>query len=1100
MKILIGKANTGKSKYIYEKLKEDLNNNKKSILFVPSQTKQIAEIEFINYLKKDGLIGVNITTISDYVRDFLKSIKIDFEKNYITAIDRRLIILRIIEENKDKFVFFKNVCKKQGFVDVATVYLDLIRKNELKLNEITLKDKVLECKLKELFMLYDSYEKIISEKFIDTIKEEEIIENYFEKFSKYMADSNIYFDNYNNFTNAEFSFIEACLKLKKQLIFSIDSNIDNINEIYVDENSIFEISNQTISKLLNLANRKNDYVDVEFFENDFFDTKPDIKHLYDNIFQDERKVVNDVLKKTKKSDIHLNVYKNPYDEIFNIAKIINNKIRNEGKKYSDFCICTNDSKEYEDIIKTTFFKYNIPYFFDVPKSLDTSKFIKYISIYFDILCYNLTIENAINILKYELDEIDYLDICYFENYVYEYNIKKYALNNEFYLNATNSNSNFYDLDKLNEIRKKIINIFSDKINEVKSLKGIKEIIEFIYKNVITSEKINKYFDKNYKINNVFDSFTIDEEKLVMSKLSTIFDSIYKIYEDKNIDFEDFNKIFKMCISNTTIKAVPSYLDQVLVVDINSSKILNKDFIYIIGCLENKLPKKYDEDILFSDKNLETLKQKNIDIKTSSNSKENMEKFNIYTLISNCKEDLYFSFPSLSKKYENNLKSDLITKIEENYNLTLVGNIFNEENEKEVYNLEDLLKNLSKINENLDTSFENLNKEEIEDILTSIDILKKNPLYKSLLNYFRKSGKLDDSTIKDVYFEKFNTTVYKLEEFSKCPFAYYLRYILNIDDRKIYTISSMDTGSLIHEVLEKFSYYLFENNISWKDVIDDNEKINEKYEQKIDDIVSNLLKNEFKNQKESIKFNVYVIKIKNTIKNVIKVISKSFVQSKFEPYGYEIEFKENGKYLPIDIELDNGVIMKIVGKIDRIDTVKVNDFIYTRIIDYKSSSKDLKLEDIKEGISLQLITYLTAFLQNKNNTESIKYLPAGMLYFNLSNNVVNLANFEDNDTLKEEVIKKLRMKGIILKDVEILKMMDCNCDKKEGRLIDFSASRLNSSKKALEQEEFNKLCNDVKIILKNIGNKMYSGDISIKKDKKHCSYCKYSNICRKESNC
>ena len=33
-------------------------------------------------------------------------------------------------------------------------------------------------------------------------------------------------------------------------------------------------------------------------------------------------------------------------------KIINNKIRNEGKKYSDFCICTNDSKEYEDIIKT----------------------------------------------------------------------------------------------------------------------------------------------------------------------------------------------------------------------------------------------------------------------------------------------------------------------------------------------------------------------------------------------------------------------------------------------------------------------------------------------------------------------------------------------------------------------------------------------------------------------------------------------------------------------------------------------------------------------------------------------------------------------------
>lgn len=45
MYIILGKAKTGKSKYIYDLINKDIQNQKKSILFVPSR--QIAQDDYM---------------------------------------------------------------------------------------------------------------------------------------------------------------------------------------------------------------------------------------------------------------------------------------------------------------------------------------------------------------------------------------------------------------------------------------------------------------------------------------------------------------------------------------------------------------------------------------------------------------------------------------------------------------------------------------------------------------------------------------------------------------------------------------------------------------------------------------------------------------------------------------------------------------------------------------------------------------------------------------------------------------------------------------------------------------------------------------------
>ena len=73
---------------------------------------------------------------------------------------------------------------------------------------------------------------------------------------------------------------------------------------------------------------------------------------------------------------------------------------------------------------------------------------------------------------------------------------------------------------------------------------------------------------------------------------------------------------------------------------------------------------------------------------------------------------------------------------------------------------------------------------------------------------------------------------------------------------------------------------------------------------------------------------------------MKYIVDSLKYSKFEVLGHELEFKSGKEYAPIQITLDSGKKVEITGKIDRIDIAKTNEGNYIRIVDYKSSVKDI----------------------------------------------------------------------------------------------------------------------------------------------------------------
>ena len=1099
LEILLGKSKSGKSRYIYNKIKEDIENGKEDILFVPSQMRAITEEEFMDILNLNGVIGVNITTISSFVMSCLRDFNLNFESSKLSKIDKKIMLAKTIMENKNLLNLFKKVSQKQGFLESMYIYMDLFKKEDVCVDEIkslSLNDKILENKLKEVAIIYEKYSQNIADKFVGNVDEIRLFaEQIIDKID--LKGKNIFFDGYNNFTRLEYIFLESLLKSGANITISLNTDITSFTDIKMDEGSdIFEVSNITYQKILKLCNKCNIGVENNLFLNNYSKSKSGIKYLAENIFEVENK------EKIKLKDNEIKIYlkKDIYDEIRYIAKDISEKIR-EGARYNDFVIYTTDTLAYESVVKRIFYEYDIPYYIDTKVNLKKSKLVEYIQKLLKLCSAEMTYESVINILKLGLNDIENQEISILENYVKEFNLSKKSINKKLSYNSENSRRNNYDLELLESIRNKILDTFRCCIL-IKNAETSKDIITYIYNHLMEKKVFLNYSNLLEKIE--ISGGNIFFENQVWDKLCEIFKSIDKVYYNEKINIITFINIFETVLADVYIKSIPPTLDNVDIIDINVSKILPTKYVYFVGVNENVFPKNVNEDIFFSDFELEKLKNKNIEFKETTISKINMQRYNIYEAISNCLENLSISFLSSDMSGKALRPSSIITLVCNLIDLDIVGDITESNNEDiDIYSKDSIFENL------VETITQN--NEENEKDIACFEIFESEPKYNEVLEYIKNDENLKKETLEMLYGNELVTSVSKLELFKKCPFSYFLKYSLNINKSEEYEITSLDTGTFMHDVLEKFSKYLFKNNIPYYTVIDvEKESIKEEYLDLLYKVIEEELDRVLKKHKENIKFAILKQKLVNTMKNVIYIIAKSFKDSDFEPFGYEIEFKDNTMFLPIEIKVNDEYKMKLIGKIDRVDVLKTDDTTYVRVVDYKSSGRTLNLDEVKEGISLQLVSYLTAFLENlEQNNKKINedekeksVVPAACVYFNLSDRLINLSEYRDSDDkIKEEIIKNLRLKGLFLKDVDILEKMDKNLDDKTSRIIDVSKSSLSrGSKKVLEKDEFLNLSLEIKDVLKEIGDEILKGTVRIKPNKKcdFCKYCDYMSICRKSS--
>src|SRR5690606_27917578 len=126
------------------------------------------------------------------------------------------------------------------------------------------------------------------------------------------------------------------------------------------------------------------------------------------------------------------------------------------------------------------------------------------------------------------------------------------------------------------------------------------------------------------------------------------------------------------------------------------------------------------------------------------------------------------------------------------------------------------------------------------------------------------------------------------------------------------------------------------------------------------------------------------KLKQIVAQTALALAEHARRAHFRPVGLEIGFGPDGVLPSLALPLGAGRSMELVGRIDRVDAAETEEGLRLRVLDYKSSSTALRLEDVVHGLTLQMLTYLDVLLTHAQGWLGRPAVPAGVLYFHVHN--------------------------------------------------------------------------------------------------------------------
>ena len=306
------------------------------------------------------------------------------------------------------------------------------------------------------------------------------------------------------------------------------------------------------------------------------------------------------------------------------------------------------------------------------------------------------------------------------------------------------------------------------------------------------------------------------------------------------------------------------------------------------------------------------------------------------------------------------------------------------------------------------------------------------------------------------------SISRLETYNKCPFSYYIKYGLKITEKKEDTLQSSELGSLCH--------YLMETCLEDESLIDKEAKhyIEENLKEKYDDHPMN---------------QYFIDNLIEDMKMTIKIIQKQLKMGGYVPVSKEKEISGQIGDVPFS------------GIIDRVDEFGN----YVRIVDYKSSKKEIDLNLAMQGFNIQMLVYLDMLCKQKNKER------AGMLYFNMKKRMLS------RDTSyalgEEEVLKEYRMEGYMVDDgsTNSVKGLGASPELVAPVKVKKSGEYANSAK-VISPDELDQIMEYVEQHISELYKKIHDGLIPIHPTLTEgaqpgsdfkvypCTYCPYKSVC------
>ena len=1104
LQIVYGRSGTGKTTYIFDEISETIDNGKKKYIITPEQFSFTAEKELLRSIKENtganAVINAEVLTFNRMAHRVLSDVG-GACKTALSNSGKSMLIYSILSDKKNDLKFLG---KSDSNIDLILTQITELKKHGVSIEILqtlmeSVKDnKYLYSKLNDIYTVYSKYDEKIKDKYIDENDSLTVLAEKLNQTSMF-DDCEIYIDEFVGFTKQEYSIIERLMQVASKVVVTVCADEVNVSKESNPDIDVFYSNKQTAKRILQIAKDNKIEILKDIFLEDAKRFKSnELAHLEKNIF----KIPYDVYLE-ECNNIQMFLANNQYSEVEEVAKQILKLVRDKNYKYNEISVITQNIDTYSNLCKAIFSKYNIPVYIDEKGELNQNLLVKYILAILEIFAKNWSKESIFNYIKSGFTDLSEEDIYLLERYCIKWNIR----GNKWY----KEDWNFHDekefgkekIVKINELRKAVVEPLLKLRNNLVESKTAIGISKSIYNFLIENKIDEKIIQKIDELKNKGELNVAEEYEVSLKIIMQVLDEIVMVFGDDFITFDDYMKTLQTGFGNSNLGTIPMAQDQVVVGDVDRSRSHKVRAVFIIGLNDGNFPSVNKAEGFLNDNDRDEVKKYGVELAKGTLERIYEDNFNVYKAFTTPEEALILSYASADAEGKSLRPSTLVSKIKKMFkNLIVDSDIIKEEFSIDVESstFEQLIEKLREFRDGKEIDSNWFVVYNIFDSDPKWNIKLKNAI--KALNYTNTPNRITKENIDRMYGNTLQTSVSRLEQYRKCPFSYYLKYGLKLNEKSEFKVGAVDTGSFMHDIIDSFFSELDEKQITVRQV----------EEKEIEQIVEKIIKEKMRLDQNyvfstSAKYINLVRRLKKVVTTSIKYIVQTIKQSDFDVFGHEVEFGKNSKYKPITLHTDSGKTVEIVGKIDRVDIAKNPDGTYVRIIDYKSSVKNIDLNQVVAGLQLQLLTYL-------NETCKVEdFLPAGVLYFNLSEPNVSANNNMTDEEIAEAIKQEFKMKGLILADVNVIKMMDNKIEQTGGSEIIPAGIKnngeINSQKtrSAINAEQFKYLQKYMDKIIKQISEEILKGDIGLRpyynmkvqKGRTPCEYCSYKSICRFDIN-
>ncbi len=1091
---IFGSAGAGKSYVLCRKVKELAKKEPKTnfLVIVPEQFTLQTQKDFVT-LSGESRGIMNIDVLS-----FLRLAYRVFEEtggvNRIVLEDtgKSMIVKKVaMQYEKELLVFGRNV-HKAGFISEMKSILSEFYQYDIgaeqleQMNKAAGSNGALKKKLTDIALLYQGFQDFLADRYITT---EGILSLLGEKAgsSRMLQNAVLCFDGFTGFTPSQYALLAELMKHARDCYFTVTLDTSCVFKKQ-KEYELFYLSAKTVEWVDKLAIKSGQEIGEPLIlqGEGRYQAAESLKFMEKHLFRPVRAVYE-----KPQENIRIYSHRDIHGEItWAVSEIY--RLVKRGMRYREIAVVTGDLAGYADGLAREFERAGLPCFIDRKKKLTDNPVIEFIRAAIEVVRTDCSYDAVFHYMKSPLAGFDKEEQDMFENYIRALGIKHYSMYKKQWRGRYRT-AYSVDFDKIGGIREEFLRRFEGLYPvflrpDATGRERMTELVRFLI-----LHGTEQYLEEQSQEMMEHDPVRAREYAQLWRILLEIFDRIVGLLGDDAMTLKEFEEILQTGFDEAKVGLVPPGLDQIMVGDMERTRLNGVRCLFFLGINEGVVPKPQAGGGVLSEQDRLLFEENGIELAPNRRQNAFLSEFYLYLSLTKPSERLYLSYRRSDSSGKAMRPSYLLSRVQKLFAKLPVC----EAGEDEMLSALGTDRGFSRF---LQGVREYAAGEKPSSLFAELCALYRTGEFLAPLPfetvaaaafYQKPEDALSVANAKKLYGETLYGSVTRLEQYAACAFAHFLVFGLSVEERAEYQIGMPDIGTVYHNALQYYSAGIKESEYNWHTIPEQTsmELLDAAVKQAVEEYGEGIFAS-------SVRSRELAQRIRRMLRRTVNTVQIQIRRGEFEPEEFEYDFTHADRYLALR------------GRIDRIDLYHDGQENYIRVVDYKSGNTQFKLEKLYYGLSLQLAVYMEAAMQWAKEKGIEEAVPAGMLYYHIDDPIV-----EKGGDTEAQIQKKLTMNGLVNAKEKALVAQDKSFYSEQGGLAGGVTSyvipaatgksgSLSSSSMAVDGAYFDDVLKCARERLYENAKKILDGDVEPspyrRGSENACEWCSLKQACNFDS--